>query len=46
MFYIVVKNTPYGKGSSAFVCEPIVNFFEDFEASDTHLSVEYHKLVP
>ena len=27
LYYIFVKNTPYGNGSSAFVCEPIFNFF-------------------
>ena len=36
----------YGNGSSAFVCEPISNFFLDSESSERYLSVEHTKVVP
>ena len=46
IYYIFVKNTPYGNGSSTFVCEQISNFFLDSKSSDTYLSVENPKVVP
>ena len=46
IYYIFVKNTPYRNGSSALVCEPILDFCWDSESLDTYQSVEYYKVVP